>query len=552
MHPSRSESNRLTDHVQTTALRPAQHIKRPQLQQKPKPRPSGAVISRAPVLNAANSTDGNDVQPTETTTNYKPTHEDWARAEAEDEEAVAAYQASLARQRGGGRNARKRQRQKEKAAQEAAEAELADWDAIYDPSKPTSIEAYQGSTEEADAVAEWKDWLARGTDSDALSIDDSDASRSDVDSLGDAGNASDEDRRMSRPTGRDPAFAPPIELSFAPPALYDEDGDGETAAKTTHVDDDEPYEPPPPPPPPPPPAANVPADTTADDAYARRLAMSGGARPPSPPPLATTMDEEEEEDYEPTPPPPPPPPPAPDDALPPADTSTPQKPSTISRAPVRYDMPPPEPNPATPNDTDQHMPDAPPSTDPTDAPAPRSTRPGQKGFAQRLLAKYGWQQGSGLGAQGTGIATPLSVQLDKRKKNTEGVAGPSGRIVGGKKSKEAQAQEAADQAAAARFGALSPVILIERLTDGMDLETELHDGGLVQEVGDECGALYGVVERVYIQRRGEGRGRTFVKFASELSALRALQGLQGRAFGGNEVAVRYFDVKTFEGEVLGS
>jgi splicing factor 45 len=106
---------------------------------------------------------------------------------------------------------------------------------------------------------------------------------------------------------------------------------------------------------------------------------------------------------------------------------------------------------------------------------PRSNRPGQKGFAERLLGKYGWTKGSGLGASGTGITTALKVKVDKSK-NTG--AGARGKILGGKRKVEEEG----------KFGAMSEVILLRGMVDGLDLDIEMGpDGTLVQEIGEECG-----------------------------------------------------------------
>jgi hypothetical protein len=115
----------------------------------------------------------------------------------------------------------------------------------------------------------------------------------------------------------------------------------------------------------------------------------------------------------------------------------------------------------------------------------RSLRPGQKGFAERLLSKYGWTKGSGLGADGSGIAKPLQVKVEKRKKRPDSEGGgfvtPSGRgtIIGGKR-------KGGDDPG--KFGVMSEVIVLRGMLDGMDLDTELsgEGGGLMQEIGEEC------------------------------------------------------------------
>lgn len=118
----------------------------------------------------------------------------------------------------------------------------------------------------------------------------------------------------------------------------------------------------------------------------------------------------------------------------------------------------------------------------------RSLRPGQTGFAERLMSKYGWTKGSGLGAKGSGIVNPLRVQLEKQKKKPDseggGFVGPGGKgkIIGGIRNGKV--------AETGKFGAMSEVVILHGMVDGMDLDVELEeagDGGLMQEIGEECG-----------------------------------------------------------------
>lgn len=180
---------------------------------------------------------------------------------------------------------------------------------------------------------------------------------------------------------------------------------------------------------------------------------------------------------------------------------------------------------------------------------PRSSRPGQAGFAERLMAKYGWSKGKGLGAQGTGIINPLYAKADKRKKKSDAEGGgfvmpaSTGKILGGNKSKAAQAEEEG------KFGAMSEVIRLEGMLTGLDLDDELTQGGLMQEIGEECGDKYGSVERVYIHRANsdEGGPLVFVCFVGQLSALRAVNALEGRIFNGNAIKAKFWGKEKFDG-----
>lgn len=179
----------------------------------------------------------------------------------------------------------------------------------------------------------------------------------------------------------------------------------------------------------------------------------------------------------------PPPPLSPPRAVP-VETAT-----TVSRAPVRYNLPSaPSDLPASEAELEKALAAEDEETAQDDE-APRSLRPGQKGFAERLMSKYGWSKGTGLGADGTGIVNPLRVQIEKRKKKSDAEGGgfrdpPGGRgkIIGGRKNPEKDSE-------AGKFGPMSEVVVLRGMVDGMDLEEEVEgsdDGGLMREIGEEC------------------------------------------------------------------
>ncbi len=292
-------------------------------------------------------------------------------------------------------------------------------------------------------------------------------------------------------------FVPTQGLSFAPPAQFD--------------DHDMPQ------------STSVLGDPTGEDAYARRIQLSHEGN-------QTVITEQrpgphqESSGSSPTPPLPPsqqvdvplthmPP------SLPAAASTL---PPTISRAPVRYKLPPAPPElPKSEEElADALRADGLNEEIASESPL-RSLRPGQKGFAERLMLKYGWTKGSGLGASGAGIINPLRVRVEKQKKKPDseggGFVGPGGRgkIIGGKKQGGFEAT--------GKFGTMSEVVVLYAMVDGMDLDAELEgvgDGGIMQEIGEECEEKYGRVERVFIDRSHPSTAPVFVKFTSQLSALR--------------------------------
>ncbi|KAH7148654.1 hypothetical protein EDB81DRAFT_469972 [Dactylonectria macrodidyma] len=278
----------------------------------------------------------------------------------------------------------------------------------------------------------------------------------------------------------------------------DEDGD------TRHVASSQ-FAPPPsysfvPPPPTSLPAPPPPPDSTGEEAFCNRVSMSHGQAAPVPP-------------------------------APPSSSAT------ISRAPIRYTQPD-----EIKGDDDEEPYSPPPTIGGTPAGVDheaRSTRPGQAGFAHRLMSKYGWTKGTGLGADETGIINPLRVQVEKRRKKADADGGgwaepgSKGKIVGGDRK----------EGNTGKFGTMSEVIVLQNMLENLpDLEVEIADG-LGQEIGEECGEKYGRVERLYIE---PGNRQVFIKFTNQVSALRAVNELDGRVFNGNTIVPKFYDTDKFE------
>ncbi|KAI6842988.1 hypothetical protein KC340_g10952 [Hortaea werneckii] len=512
--------------------------------------------------------------------------EDWVD---EDDEAAYTYQENRAR-------AKKNQRKKTKNKHETR---IWDWDDIYDPTLPNNYADYKGSEEQYREIRDWKARLY-------------------YQQLKEANKSRKESQDQSAGTSASKMFAPPPNLNFAPPSFDDsaprsqveDNGDDyyppslpkhsensdnsyqarPTAAPTSSTippEEEDPYlrrmrmsgqAPTPPqnnvPPPPPPPAQqSIPpvasAQPLGDDskatadienkraealakiaAFKAKLAAQGkvpSATASPTPPVAATQ----------TAPPaaapltvnaasqPPPPPPV----------EEPEQPGVVaSKGAVRYNLPPPPPEVDNLADLDPSL--SPSQAAAADQPdAPRSKAPGQKGFAERLLKKYGWEKGKGLGAEGNeGIATAVVAKAEKRKKLPDqeggGWAAPKnmGKLVGGKRRKLAEGEKAeAEGEGADGAGELSEVVKLEGMCKGMDLDSEIQDNGLYDEIGKEMETQYGSVERLMIWRREQGGDDdVFVKFTSQLSALRCVQAMSGVEFAGNEVKARFWDKEKFE------
>ncbi|KAI7641628.1 hypothetical protein KC319_g13414 [Hortaea werneckii] len=530
--------------------------------------------------------------------------EDWVD---EDDEAAYTYQENRAR-------AKKNQRKKNKNKQETR---IWDWDDIYDPTLPNSYADYKGSEEQYREIRDWKarlyyQQLKEANKSRKESQDES-AGTSANSKMHKAG------AKRGPANGLAEMFAPPPNLNFAPPSFDDsaprpqveEEEDDyyppslpkhsgssdnsyqarPTAASSSSAvlpEDEDPYlrrmrmsgqAPTPPqntvPPPPPPiaqqaiapPIANrqpigddskaaVDVETKRAEALAKiaafkaKLAAQGkvpsAAASPTPSVAATQSS------------PPAAAPPTVNAAFqppPPPPVEEPEQPGVVaSKGAVRYNLPPPPPE-------DDNLVDPEPSTSPSqtaaiDQPdAPRSKAPGQKGFAERLLKKYGWEKGKGLGAEGNeGIATAVVAKAEKRKKLPDqeggGWAAPKnmGKLVGGKRRKLTEGEKAEVEGEGGdEAGELSEVVKLEGMCKGMDLDSEIQDNGLYDEIGKEMETQYGSVERLMIWRKEQGgEDDVFVKFTSQLSALRCVQAMSGVEFAGNEVKARFWDKEKFE------
>ncbi|KAL8914432.1 MAG: hypothetical protein Q9171_000937 [Xanthocarpia ochracea] len=461
--------------------------KRPQVStQKSKPKSNLQIIGLPNAgKESSKPSSGGDSNST-TQPPVKSTLSDWAAALDDDD--VNGFHAAEKRQRGG---RKKRKKNKEIPV-------VQNWDDIYDPSRPNAYEEYLNSDEKILEIREWKDRLYAHRISQRR---------------GNSKDTSSDDGQPVRNDHPNPSHG----LLFAPPANFE--------SNTSAV-----------------PAVD---DATGDDAYARRLKLSETHR-------TSTYDPAQKETELATPQ---------TVTLPPTTSLGPDHQigseiqstaPSISRAPVRYNLPPPPPEiPSSEAELADALGNE--NSEPEesrDDEAPRSLRPGQKGFAERLMSKYGWTKGSGLGASGSGIVNPLRVQVEKQKKKPDaeggGFVGPGGRgkIIGGKKGGASKSDSEKGT-----FGVMSEVIVLHGMIDGLDLDAEMEraeDGGLLQEIGEECGEKYGRVERVFIDRNGSDNPRVFVKFTSQLSALRAVNALNGRIFNGNAIRAMFYDSERFD------
>ncbi|KLU89978.1 hypothetical protein MAPG_08945 [Magnaporthiopsis poae ATCC 64411] len=90
---------------------------------------------------------------------------------------------------------------------------------------------------------------------------------------------------------------------------------------------------------------------------------------------------------------------------------------------------------------------------------------------------------------------------------------------------------------------MSEVVVLRGMLEGMDDVAGEIEKGLSQEIGEECGEKYGRLERVYIHVETK---EVFIQFTDQVSALRAVNALQGRVFNGNAIVSAFYDAEKFE------
>ncbi|KAI7904650.1 uncharacterized protein BX663DRAFT_484762 [Cokeromyces recurvatus] len=148
-------------------------------------------------------------------------------------------------------------------------------------------------------------------------------------------------------------------------------------------------------------------------------------------------------------------------------------------------------------------------------------------IARKILAKYDWQEGQGLGRDENGIKEPLEVK-------------PIGPGISAIINNSQQQQPIEDTIN------ISNVILLTNMVGPGEVDDMLQE-----ETADEC-SKYGKVERCLIFEVPKGKipddraVRIFVKFAETEAAQRAVNDLNGRFFGGRVVHASFFDNTRFD------
>ena len=167
-------------------------------------------------------------------------------------------------------------------------------------------------------------------------------------------------------------------------------------------------------------------------------------------------------------------------------------------------------------------------------PSPDDHTPDPTKFAERLMERYGYKQGEGLGAEGNkGMVRPLEARATKR-----GAA--RGTIVN-RNPDEAHAQ------ARAQYGEPSEVIVLDHVLDTEAVITR----DTPQEIGTYLGAYaarlceeHGYVDRVVLHPMSSGV-RALVQFTGMAGAYRTVRALDQHVFRGRPIRSKYYPAPRF-------
>ena len=167
-------------------------------------------------------------------------------------------------------------------------------------------------------------------------------------------------------------------------------------------------------------------------------------------------------------------------------------------------------------------------------PPPDDHTPDPTKFAERLMERYGYKQGEGLGAEGNkGMVRPLEARATKR-----GAA--RGTIVN-RNPDEAHAQ------ARAQYGEPSEVIVLDHV---LDTEADITRD-TPQEIGTYLGAYaahlceeHGYVDRVVLHPMSSGV-RALVQFTGMAGAYRTVRALDQHVFRGRPIRSKYYPAARF-------
>ncbi|KAL6264053.1 hypothetical protein P5V15_004133 [Pogonomyrmex californicus] len=189
----------------------------------------------------------------------------------------------------------------------------------------------------------------------------------------------------------------------------------------------------------------------------------------------------------------------------------------------------------------------------TELPPPPPRQPSNLGYstssvAAKIMAKYGFKEGQGLGKKEQGMSVALQVEKTSKR---------GGRIVGEREQlmpppppvtasppqiqqlPQAQQPLQEEPSITEIMKCPSKVVLLRNMVGPGEVDDDLEP-----EVKDECNTKYGDVARVIIheviEAAPEEAVRIFVEFKRIESAIKAVVDLNGRFFGGRQVKAGFY------------
>ncbi|XP_049878039.1 splicing factor 45 [Pectinophora gossypiella] len=181
---------------------------------------------------------------------------------------------------------------------------------------------------------------------------------------------------------------------------------------------------------------------------------------------------------------------------------------------------------------------------------------GASSVAAKIMAKYGFKEGQGLGKKEQGMSVALQVEKTSKRggriihEKDGTVMPPPGFAIPslpGPDSPNAASnspQMKQEPSITEIMKSPSKVVLLRNMVGPGDVDEELEP-----EVKDECNTKYGEVVRVMIYEipnvQSEEAVRIFVEFKRIESAIKAVVDLNGRFFGGRQVKAGFYDVEKF-------
>ncbi|GAA6050772.1 hypothetical protein JCM3770_001637 [Rhodotorula araucariae] len=190
------------------------------------------------------------------------------------------------------------------------------------------------------------------------------------------------------------------------------------------------------------------------------------------------------------------------------------------------------------------------------SPAGPPAEPDNRTFAERMMSKFGWEEGKGLGAAESGMTSALSVERaaappskkQKKKAAAEGAPPPAPALQGMAARAAVVVDATREQRAAAQRaqmgGDASRVVLLTNLCGRAEVDDDLPG-----EVAEEANK-FGVVERCFVypvpgETRDDEAVRIFLVMSGLAGGYNAVKSFDGRFFGGRTVRARFYDEKAF-------